>query len=64
MGDQKNGVVVHAWDEGHTVDWKGVKHMYGQNYWKRRVLVAIWIKENSNLDCELILNLTWISYTD
>ena len=23
--DWKSGVVVHAWDEGHRVDWEGMK---------------------------------------
>ena len=23
-GDQKNGVAVHAWNEGHRVNWEGV----------------------------------------
>ena len=54
---RKNGVAVHAWDEGHNVDWEGVKILEcEQNYWKRslRVLEAIQIKKaekNSSLDC-------------
>ena len=58
---------MHAWDEQHTVDWEGVKILeHEQNYWKRRTLEAIWIKKtegrNSNLDCGLMLNQTWLSY--
>lgn len=34
---RKNGVAEHAWDEGHAVDWKGVRVLEcEQNYWKRR----------------------------
>ena len=66
-GDRKNGVAVHAWDEQHTVDWEGAKILeHEQNHWKRRTLEAIWIKKtegrNSNLDCGLMLNQTWLSY--
>ena len=46
---------------------EGVKILeHEQNYWKRRTLEAIWIKKtegrNSNLDCGLMLNQTWLSY--
>ena len=38
-GDRKNGVVVHAWDEGHRVDWEGVKILESEpHYLRRRVL--------------------------
>ena len=38
-GDRKNGVAVHAWDEGHRVDWEGVKIPESEpQYLKRRVL--------------------------
>ena len=41
-GDRKNGVAVHAWDEGHRVDWEGVKILESEpHYLKRRVLEAI-----------------------
>ena len=67
-GDGKNGVAVHAWDEEHRMDWEGAKSLeYKPNYWKRRVLEAIWIKKtsiNSNLDCGLTLNQTWLAYID
>lgn len=64
---RKNGVAEHAWDEGHAVDWKGVRILEcEQNYWKRRTLKAIWIKKtgerNSNLDCGLMLKQTWLAY--
>ena len=66
MGDQKNGVAVHAWDEGHRVDWEGAKILESEpHYLKRRVLESIWIKKtsrNSNLDCGLVLNQTWLPY--
>ena len=28
--DRRNGVVVHAWDEGHRVDWEGAKILESQ----------------------------------
>ena len=63
-GDQKNGVVVHAWDEGHGVDWEGAKILESEpHYLKRRVLEAISIKKTSrslNLDCGFVLNQTWL----
>ena len=60
-------VAIHAWDEVHIVYWEGVKILEcEQNYWKRRMLEAIWIKKtverNSNLDCGLMLNQTWLAY--
>ena len=53
--DRKSGVVVHAWDEGHRVDWEGTKILESEPYYlKRRILEAIWIRKisrNSNLGC-------------
>ena len=44
---RKNGVAVHAWDEGHRVDWEGAKILESEpHYPKRRVL------ELSHLDKE------------
>ena len=35
--DRKNGVAVHAWNEGHRVNWEGIEVLEcEQNYWKRR----------------------------
>ena len=55
-------MVVHAWDEGHRVDWEGAKILESEpHYLKRRVLEAISIKKtsrSSNLDCAFVLNQT------
>ena len=67
-GDRKNGVAVHAWNEGHRVNWVGVGVLECEhNYWKRRTLEAIWIKKtkkNSNLDCGMMLNQLWLTHID
>ena len=58
IGDQKNEVAVHAWDEGHRVDWEGAKILESEpHYLKRRVVEAIWMKKTSrnwNLNCALV----------
>ena len=55
-----NGIVAHAWNTKHPVDWNSAKiRTSEQHLWKRRVLEAILIKQtpnNSNLDCSLNLN--------
>ena len=62
-GDWKNGVAVHACDEGHSVEWEGAKILESEpHYLKRRVLEAIWVNRNSNLDCHLVLKQTWLPY--
>ena len=44
--DRKNGLAIHAWNEGNRVNWEGVEVLeYEQNYWKRRAFGAIWIKK-------------------
>ena len=67
-GDLKNVVAVHAWNEGHTVNWEGVEVLEcEQNYCKRRTLEANWIKKtkkNSNLDCGMMLNQIWLAHID
>ena len=65
--DRKNGVAVHAWNEGHRVNWEGVEVLEcEQNYRKRRTLEAIWIKKTkkSNLDCGMMLNQIWSTHID
>ena len=50
--DPKNGVAIHAWAEGHSVDWEGVKTLECDQNWKRRVAETIWI-EKTDKNCKL-----------
>ena len=63
-GDRTNGVAVHAWDEGHRVNWTGAK-IVETHLWKRKTLEAIHIQTQphvSNLDCGLSLNDVWLPF--
>ena len=66
--NMNNGIAAHAWNHQHPVDWASAKvRAFEQHLWKRRVLEAICIKEtkeNSNLDCGLILNQAWSPLLD
>ena len=57
-GDTNNGIAVHAWSEGHQVDWEGAKVIaVAPNLWKRKVVEALLIQSttpNMNLDCGLL----------
>ena len=66
--DTNNGIAAHAWTNQHQVDWKAAKtrEMEG-NYWKRRVLEALHIRQHqqtSNLDCCLAINSSWLPLLD
>ena len=40
-GDTNNGIVVHAWDHQHRVDWENSSVMKQEpGYWKRSLRVA------------------------
>ena len=64
--DRNNGVAVHAWDEGHSVNWEGARVRCNEpNMWKRKVLEAIHIKLQpltSNLDCGLTMDSVWLPF--
>ncbi len=39
IGDRRNGVAVHAWDTGHSVNWDGTEVLEQEsNYWKRKTM--------------------------
>ena len=58
-GNMNNGIVAHAWNNEHHVDWEAAKVRANEEHlWKRKVLEAITIrqtKDTSSLDCGLNL---------
>ena len=53
----------HAWNEGHRVDWEGMKIL--KSVLEEKGLRSHLIKKssrNSNLDCSLALSQTWFPY--
>ena len=47
-GDTNNGIAVHAWSEGHQVDWEGTKVIaVAPHLWKRRVVEALMIQSTT-----------------
>ncbi len=63
VGDTLNGIAVHAQTHQHDVNWDSAKVLASEeNYWKRRTLEAIHIKNHgstSNLECGLHLSPIW-----
>ena len=55
-------MALSRWLPGHISSAKILESE--PRYLKRRVLEAIWISRNSNLDCGLVINQTWLPYFD